>query len=245
MQETSKSLPFQIDIQASKQPKWPQGSHYIFTARKRSCGKVMFYTCLSVILFTGVCVSQHASGCLPLGPGRCTLPWVDTFRTHLPGQIPPWADTPLGRQSPRQTPPGQTSTWADTSWADIPLGRHPLQDTPPSGQTPPRQTPPDTHKLGSPQSDTSHPTGMHCCYHPHRSCGKVMFLHLSVNHSGGCLPRGGVYPGGVFAQLCVCPGGCLPRGVSAWECLPHCLGRHPSLADTHPQVCVCQGFTHK
>ena len=37
-------------------------NRYIFTAHKRSLGKVMFYTCLSVILFTGEC--------LPLGPGR-------------------------------------------------------------------------------------------------------------------------------------------------------------------------------
>ena len=45
----------------------------LITVRKRSCGKVMFYTCLSVILFTGgVCLSA-------------------CWDTH------PQADTPLGR----------------------------------------------------------------------------------------------------------------------------------------------------
>ena len=32
----------------------------IFTARKRSCGKVMFYTCLSVLLFTGAYMANRA-----------------------------------------------------------------------------------------------------------------------------------------------------------------------------------------
>ena len=31
-------------------------------------------------------------------------------------------------------------------------------------------------------ADGTHPTGMHY-YRPQRSCGKVMFLHLSVSHS--------------------------------------------------------------
>ena len=189
----------------------------------------------------GVCISA-CIGVSATGSGGMYTPiGRHLLGRHLP-DTPPWTDTPLGRHPPwadippRQTPPGQTSTWTDTPWADIPLGRHPLHDTSPSWQTPPRQTPPDTHKLGSPQPDTSHPTGMH--YHPHRSCGKVMLIHLSVNHSGGCLPRGGVYPGGVFPVVC------LPGGVchTAWADIPpwqtHTpLGRHtpmPSACwDTH------------
>ena len=60
----------------------------IVTVRKRRCGKVMFYTCLPVILFTGgVCLPQCMLG--------THLPWADT-----PGQTPlqadsPHADTPL------------------------------------------------------------------------------------------------------------------------------------------------------
>ena len=42
-----------------KIPIW--GNSFIITARKRSCGKVMFLH-LSVILFTGGGVSQHAMG---------------------------------------------------------------------------------------------------------------------------------------------------------------------------------------
>ena len=60
-------------------------------ARKWSCGKVMFYTCLSVILFTGG-VSQHAMG-----------------RADTPSQTPPPPGRPpLGRYPPRKTPPRQT-----------------------------------------------------------------------------------------------------------------------------------------
>ena len=66
----------------------------IFTARKRSLRRLCFYTCLSVILFTGgaVSVSVHAG-------------------IHPPEQTPLGADTPLGSRQPRreQTPPGQLS----------------------------------------------------------------------------------------------------------------------------------------
>ena len=37
-------------------------------------------------------------------------------------------------------------------------------------------------------ADGTHPTGMHSCYRPQRTCDKVMFLHESVILStGGCL----------------------------------------------------------
>ena len=60
-----------------------------YYVRNYCCGKVMFYTCLSVILFTGVYT--------PLGrhpPGR-----------HPSGQTPPPEQTPPEQTPPRQTPP--------------------------------------------------------------------------------------------------------------------------------------------
>ena len=60
----------------------------LITVRKRSCGKVMF--------FTPVCDSVH---------GEVYIPQADSH-----GQTPsPWADTPSTRQTPpRQTPPSPT-----------------------------------------------------------------------------------------------------------------------------------------
>ena len=52
----------------------------IFTARKRSLRRLCFYTCLSVILFTG-------RGCLPQ--------WMLGYTTS------PWADTPRADTSPQ------------------------------------------------------------------------------------------------------------------------------------------------
>ena len=55
--------------------------HYIFTVRKRSCGKVMFLR---------ACVknSVHRG-------------WVSTPPADPPGRHSHWADTPLGRQPPQ------------------------------------------------------------------------------------------------------------------------------------------------
>ena len=99
----------------------------IFTARKRSLRRLCFYTCLSVILFTGGV------------PGQ----------VHPPGQVhhpqagrPPQAGTPLGRYTPMAgvPPPGQVHP---------PLGRytpprqaHPLAGTPPGQVHPPGRYPP-------------------------------------------------------------------------------------------------------
>ena len=60
---------------------------------------------------------------------------VETPQADTPGQIPLWADTPIGRQ-----PSGQTPLWADT-----PLGRHPQADTPltPLGKHPLGRLPKD------------------------------------------------------------------------------------------------------
>ena len=104
---------------------WPVYLYFLFTVRKRSCGKVMFYTCLSVILFTGGDLPQCKLGYTPFAPlGPETPP--RTRGRHPPG---PEADTPLSRPS-QQTPPS----------------RYPSQaDTPP--QTPPGQTPPSRRLL--------------------------------------------------------------------------------------------------
>ena len=55
----------------------------------------------------------------------------------------------MGRQPLRQTPPGETHT--------PPLGRQPT-----SGQTPPRQIPPNPEMAT--EAGGWHPTGMHSCY---------------------------------------------------------------------------------
>ena len=49
------------------------------------------------------------------------------------------------------------------------------------------------------------------CYHPQRSWGKVIFLHVSVIlfTGGGCLHPGGLFPGEGLCPL----GGSLSRGV--------------------------------
>ena len=80
------------------------------------------------------CGSGHLMGLSRQTPRRQTPPW---------GRHSPWADTPMGRHLPRQTPPGR---------------RPPGQTLP--RQTPRRQTPPGIHPLGrhppsrQPQADT-------------------------------------------------------------------------------------------
>ena len=65
-----------------------------------------------------------------------------------------------------------------------PLGRHP----------PGRHTPPGRHRLGRhpPPETATTVDGVHSCYRPQRSCGKVIFSQASVSHSvhrGGCLSQ--------------------------------------------------------
>ena len=145
-----------------------------------------------MFLHLSVSHSVHG-GCLP----QCMLGYTPLVQTH-----PMLGYTPLGRHPPRQTPP---------------MGRH----TP--GQTHPRQTPPptacwDTHPPCqvhdwidmATAADGRHPTGMHSCYHPQRSWGKVMFLQVSVILSTGvtCMVAGGW-------GVCVVAGwhAWLPRGT--------------------------------
>ena len=81
-------------------------SFWIFTAHKRSCGKVIFLH-LSVILFTGVHrgdVSQHAS----------QVTWADPLgQTPHPGQTPSWTDTQPLAETPRADTPSPDGQWVE------------------------------------------------------------------------------------------------------------------------------------
>ena len=100
-------------------------------------GRLCFYTCLSVILFIGGGVSAS-------GPGRgvCHTPWADTpLDRHPPGQTPPWTDTSLGRH------PLPSACW-DTHFS----AKCMLEYTRPPAQC----------ILGyGQQAGGTHPTGMH------------------------------------------------------------------------------------
>ena len=97
----------------------------IFTARKRSCGKVMFLH-LSVILFTGGCVSQHASQVTwytpppqQTHPRQTHTPQADTHtpgrHTHPRQTHTPQADTHTpGRHTPKSRQPPQADTHTHT-----------------------------------------------------------------------------------------------------------------------------------
>ena len=78
----------------------------IINARKRSYGKVMFYTCLSFC-------SQ--GGCLPLGLGGGCLP------LGLGGVDTPLGRHPSGRHPPEQTPPAEMTIEAGSTH---PTGMH-------------------------------------------------------------------------------------------------------------------------
>ena len=81
-------------------------SYCIITARKRSLRRLCFYTCLSVILFTG-------------GEGVCLSASWDSR--------PPQDQTPLGADTPReQKPPGSRHPpGADTPLSPSPRGADP------------------------------------------------------------------------------------------------------------------------
>ena len=116
-------------------------------------------------IITGMCQSFFSQG----------TPWADTpLGRHPPGQTPPWADTPLpGRHPlPGRQPPGQTLPPADTPpCTDTPLGRHPLDRHPPGRHllcagihtllySACWDTPPTPTATAE---DSTHPTGMHSC----------------------------------------------------------------------------------
>ena len=57
---------------------------------------------------------------------------------YPPGQVTPWAGTPLGRYTPLEgTPPGQVPPWAGTPPGQVhPLGRYTPMQVPPGAGTP-------------------------------------------------------------------------------------------------------------
>ena len=120
--------------------------------------RLCFYTCLSVILFTGGSTWAGTPG-----------PGTPPGQVHPPGQIhPPGRYTPQAGAPPRTRythPLGQVHPpWAGTPPGQVhPLGQaHPHRPgTPPQTRytpgpgTPPRQT--------ATVADGTHPTGMHSC----------------------------------------------------------------------------------
>ena len=93
--------------------------YYSSPPPERSLPRSCFHRCLSI--HGGMSASGPGGIChthpwadtswqdthLARHPHEQTLPWTDTPR-QTPPQTPHWADTPLGRHSPGQTPPGQT-----------------------------------------------------------------------------------------------------------------------------------------
>ena len=98
-----------VGRQSNKKPQIPVFvTDYVLciniTARKRSLRRLCFYTCLSVILFTGVGV-----------PGQVQPPWAGT---------PPPAGTPLAGTPPAGTPPGQVHPQVGTPPGAVHAGRY-------------------------------------------------------------------------------------------------------------------------
>ena len=172
--------------------------HFLSPANK-VWGKVIFYTCLSVILFTG----GEYLGRYPPGPG------TPPHQVHPPDQVHPRDQV----HSPGPgTPPGTryTHLWPGTPPRDQvhPTGTRytPGPDTPgtrytPQSRYPPgagtprsRHTPPTRHPSGTAHAGRyglraggTHPTGMHSCFKglhrlrtPRIKHGSKLLIKLSV-----------------------------------------------------------------
>ena len=74
---------------------------FVFTARKRSLRRLCFYTCLSVILFTGGCLPQCMLGYTPPPRPEADTPWDQR-------QIPSGSRHPLPRS---RHPPLHSACW--------------------------------------------------------------------------------------------------------------------------------------
>ena len=111
-------------------------------------------------IFTTVCHSVRRVGMhLP----RQTPP-MQTLGRYPLGRHPLLGWHSLGRQSPRQTPPGK-HTPGIPPWADIhppPLDRHPLQT--------------------ATAADDTHPTGMHSCWWPVNSNRNGCFCLFALKY---------------------------------------------------------------
>ena len=132
--------------------------------RKRSCGKIMFLH-LSVILFTGRCLSLGPLGCARFAEILTVFKWTHKnleFRHHrmliLNRQLQCKSEKIYRAQTAQNL--ALTKILHKLRETSIPLGRHPWQ-TPP-GLTPhwADTTPPVemTFDVGG-----THPTGMHSC----------------------------------------------------------------------------------
>ena len=109
----------------------------IFTARKRSLRRLCFYTCLSVILFTG---GKYLGRYPPrAGAPRQVHPQAGT--PPCAGTCPRQVHTLPGRYTPRQVHPNRAGTPSrqvhpPSPWAGIPrAGTLPQQGTPPGRYT--------------------------------------------------------------------------------------------------------------
>ena len=109
-------------------------------------------------------------------------------------------------------------------------GVHPPGQTPPTplGQTPRTAT----------AVDGTHPTGMLSCYHPQRSCGKVIFSQVCVKNSdhGGVSTsaHAGIHThpcpehAGIHTTPAQCMLGYIPLPSACWDRHGYCCGRYAS-----------------
>ena len=105
-----------------------------------------------MFLHLSVSHSVHGGGCL--APPARHLP-----RTDTPGQITPWADTPLLSRHPQVETP-----WSDTPQPDTPLPSASWDTHPSCPVYAMIHTPPAQCMLGyDQQAGGTHPTGMHSC----------------------------------------------------------------------------------
>ena len=124
----------------------------IITARKRSLRRLCFYTCLSVILFTGGVCPIACWDTPPRTRGRCP-PTPDQRYPPRPEAGTPREQT---HSPPKQTPPRPE--------VGTPRNRHPLR--------PEAGAPPSRHHLSAvhagrygQRAGVTHPTGMQfCCF---------------------------------------------------------------------------------
>ena len=188
----------------------------IFTARKRSLRRLCFYTCLSVILFTGgVCLSAcwdtppptKETPCQgdppaketpnqgdPL-PGRPLLSTRPSYQGDPLPKRPHARETPLcqGDPPPRRPPARETPCQGDPA-KETPARETPCQGDPPAKETPlPGRPPPGPHPRGKLRGIRSRPT-------PKGEIqGDQIQAHTQGGNSGGSDPS--PHPRGKFRGI--------------------------------------------